>query len=126
MSRTAFVDGRYLPIDTPAVRIEDRGLQFADGVYEVIKCVAGRPCDLERHLNRLERSLAALSIPMPATRAALKLIIQATLKRNRLRDALVYVQVDRGVGPRNHVFPKHARPTLIVTVRRASLPKPME
>jgi D-alanine transaminase len=126
MSRIAFVDGRYLPIDAPAVRVEDRGLQFADGAYEVIKCLAGRLCDLERHFRRLERSLAALAIPMPATRAALETIVRATLKRNRLRDALVYIQVDRGVGPRNHLFPVRARPTLIVTVRRASFPKPME
>ena len=108
MTRIAYVDGRYLPIGAPAVRVEDRGLQFADGVYEVIKCLAGRLCDLERHLNRLERSLAALAIPMPVSRRALTAIIAQTLRRNRLRDALVYLQVDRGVAPRNHLFPADA------------------
>ena len=126
MSRIAYVDGRYLPIRAPAVRIEDRGLQFADGVYEVIKCLSGRICDLERHLNRLERSLAALAIPMPASRAALKAIIGSTLRRNGLRDALIYLQVDRGAAPRNHVYAAELRPTLIVTVRRATLPRPSE
>ena len=108
MTRIAYVDGRYLPIGAPAVRVEDRGLQFADGVYEVIKCLGGRPCDLERHLDRLERSLAALAIPMPVSRRALDAIIAQTLRRNRLRDALVYLQVDRGVAPRNHLFPADA------------------
>ena len=97
-----------VPIDAPAVRIEDRGLQFADGVYEVIKCLDGRVCDLERHLDRLERSLAALAIPMPTSRARRCNQSSAqTLRRNRLRDALVYLQVDRGVAPRNHLFPVH-------------------
>ena len=126
MTRIAYVDGRYRPIGAPAVRVEDRGLQFADGVYEVIKCLGGRVCDLERHLSRLERSLAALAIPMPASRRALAAIIAQTLRRNGLRDALVYLQVDRGVAPRNHLFPGNVTPTLIVTVRRASLPKPRE
>jgi D-alanine transaminase len=126
MSRVAYVDRRYVSIAAPAVRVEDRGLQFADGVYEVIKCVSGRPCDLERHLNRLERSLTALAIPMPASRAALKTIIRSTLRRNGLHDALIYLQVDRGVAPRNHVVPARLRPTLIVTVRRSSLPRATE
>lgn len=126
MTRIAYVNGRYQPIATPAVRVEDRGLQFADGVYEVIKCLGGRPCDLERHLNRLERSLAALAIPMPASRRALRAIIAQTLRRNGLRDALVYLQIDRGAAPRNHLFPVGAEPTLIVTVRRPHFPKPGE
>jgi D-alanine transaminase len=126
MTRIAFVNGRYLPIGAPAVRVEDRGLQFADGVYEVIKCLGGRPCDLERHLNRLERSLAALAIAMPVSRPALRTIIAQTLRRNGLRDALVYLQIDRGVAPRNHLFPTPAVPTLIVTVRRPHFPKPVE
>jgi D-alanine transaminase len=126
MTRIAYVDGRYRPIGAAAVRVEDRGLQFADGVYEVIKCLGGRPCDLGRHLDRLERSLAALAIPMPVSRRALAAIIAQSLRRNRLRDALVYLQVDRGVAPRNHLCPADIAPTLIVTVRRANLPKPRE
>ena len=126
MTRIAYVNGRYLPVGAPAVRIEDRGLQFADGVYEVIKCLGGRPCDLDRHLNRLERSLAALAIAMPVGRRALRTIISQTLRRNGLREAVVYLQVDRGVAPRNHLFPADAEPTLIVTVRRPSFPKPRE
>ena len=96
MPRIAYVNGRYRPIGALAVQVEDRGLQFADGVYEVIRALGGRLCDLERHLDRLHRSLAALSIPAPASRAALGAILGEVLRRNRLADAAVYVQVSRG------------------------------
>ena len=91
-------------------------------MYEVIKVLGGRPRDLERHLDRLERSLAALAIRPPMTRAALRSVLAETLRRNRLRDALLYLQVTRGAAPRNHVYPKDARPTLVVTVRKPSFP----
>lgn len=126
MSRIAYVNGRYRPIGAPAVPVEDRGLQFADGVYEVVKVIRGRFCDLERHLDRLARSLDAVRITIPMSRRALTLVMRETLRRNGLADALVYVQVDRGVAPRNHLFPKGVRPSLIVTARRAHFPKPAE
>ncbi len=126
MTRTAYVNGRFLPLARACVPVEDRGLQFADGVYEVVKVVRGRAVDLERHLDRLERSLAELRIRLPVGRAALKTVIAELLRRNRLADAAVYLQVDRGVAPRNHLFPARARPSLIATVRRLSLPKPAE
>ena len=126
MSRTAYAGGRYRPIGAAAVPVEDRGLQFADGVYEVIKCVDGRVCDLDRHLDRLHRSLAALAIRWPIGRRALVAVIREALRRNRLRDALIYLQIDRGTAPRNHLYPASVQPTLIVTVRRSHLPKPGE
>lgn len=122
MARIAYVNGRYRPLRTPAIAIEDRGFQFADGVYEVIKVLGGRPRDLERHLDRLERSLAALDITAPMARPALRAVLGETLRRNRLADALLYLQVTRGVAPRNHLFPRQARPSLVVTVRRAAWP----
>ena len=126
MTRIAYVDGRYRPIGAPAVRVEDRGLQFPHGGYGVVRCWRGRPCAVGPPLTRLERSLAALAIAPPASRRALTAIIGETLRRNRLRDALIYLQVDRGVAPRNHLSPAGLRPTLIVTVRRAHLPRPAE
>ena len=110
MSRIAYVNGRYQPIGAARVSIEDRGLQFADGVYEVVKALGGRLCDLERHLDRLERSLAALRSRCRSRGRALRGIIREVLRRNALADAAVYLQVDRGVAPRNHLFPKHVRP----------------
>lgn len=122
MARIAYVDGRYVPLGARAVRIEDRGYQFADGVYEVVKVVGGRFRDLDRHLDRLERSLAALDIVMPMTRRALGLVLHETWRRNALQDALVYLQVNRGAAPRNHAYPPLLKPSVVVTVRPARFP----
>jgi D-alanine transaminase len=126
MARIAYVNGRYRPLAGEAVALEDRGYQFADGVYEMIKVLAGRPRDLDRHLDRLERSLAALEIQAPMTRAALQSVLLTTLRRNRLRDALLYLQITRGTAPRNHAYPRQARPSLVVTVRQAHFPSARE
>jgi D-alanine transaminase len=122
MARIAYVNGRYRPLNGAAVAVEDRGYQFADGVYEVIKVLRGRPRDLERHLDRLERSLAALDIAPPMPRRALTSVLDETLRRNRFADALLYLQITRGAAPRNHLFPKRARPSLVVTARRPAFP----
>ena len=122
MARVAYVNGRYRPLHSAGVAAEDRGYQFADGVYEVIKVLRGQPRDLERHLDRLARSLAALDIAPPMPRRALESVLHETLRRNRLADALLYVQVTRGTAPRNHLFPRRARPSLVVTVRRPAFP----
>jgi D-alanine transaminase len=126
MARIAYVNGRYRPLAGEAVALEDRGYQFADGVYEVIKVLAGRPRDLERHLDRLERSLAALEIRPPMSRAALATVLLTTLRMNRLRDALLYLQITRGAAPRNHAYPKQVRPSVVVTVRQAHFPAARE
>jgi D-alanine transaminase len=121
MSRIAYVNGTYLPHSNAAIHIEDRGFQFADGVYEVVYLNHGRPVDAGLHLDRLDRSLRELRITPPASRAALLAVIDELARRNRLRTGLIYIQVTRGAAPRNHVFPDAAtRPTLVVTVRRAA------
>jgi D-alanine transaminase len=122
VARIAYVNGRWQPLAAPAVAVEDRGYQFADGVYEAIKVIGGRPRDLERHLDRLERSLGEIAITAPMSRAALRAVLAETVRRNRLADALLYLQISRGTAPRNHPFPKDARPSLMVTVRRPSWP----
>ena len=122
MARIAYVNGRYRPLQSATVAAEDRGYQFADGVYEVIKVLRNEPRDLERHLDRLARSLAALDIAPPMTPPALLSVLHETLRRNRLANALLYVQVTRGAAPRHHVFPKRARPSRVVTVRRPAFP----
>ena len=105
MSRIAYVNGRYVPHADAAVHIEDRGYQFADGVYEVCEIWDGRLVDETRHLDRLERSLRELAIRMPMGRAALKVVLREVVRRNRVRDGLVYLQVTRGVARRDHAFP---------------------
>jgi D-alanine transaminase len=120
MSRIAYVNGTYLPHSHAAVHVEDRGFQFADGVYEVVFLDRGRAVDAALHLDRLERSLKELRITPPIGRAALLAVVGELGRRNRLHTALVYIQVTRGSAPRNHVFPAtDTSPTLVVTMRRA-------
>ncbi|MBV5258640.1 D-amino-acid transaminase [Synechococcus moorigangaii CMS01] len=120
MARIAYVNGQYLPIDAPAIQIEDRGFQFADGVYEVWLVRDGVFLDHAGHLARLKRSLGELRITLPMSDAALDVALRETLRRNRLGDALVYLQVTRGVARRDHAFPaKPVRPSIVITVRPA-------
>lgn len=119
MSRIAYVNGRYVPHSEAAVHVEDRGYQFSDGVYEVCEVRDGMVIDLRRHLDRLDRSLSELAIGAPLGRKPLEIVIREVARRNRLRDGLVYLQVTRGVAPRDHAFPRNARPALVVTAKPA-------
>lgn len=120
MPREAYVNGRYVPHQSAAVHIEDRGYQFADGVYEVVPVHAGRLVDEEAHLDRLERSLGELRIAMPMSRRALKLVSRELMRRNALTQGFLYMQITRGVAPRDHKFPKAAEPALVMTTRQLS------
>jgi D-alanine transaminase len=123
MTRIAYVNGRYVPQSAAAVHVEDRGLQFADGVYEVMFVAGGRLVDARPHLERLARSLTEIRIVPPMSDRALSAVLRETVARNRLDDGIVYLQIDRGVAPRNHAFPKEAvRPSVVVTVKR--MPRP--
>lgn len=118
MSRIAYVNGRYLPRRQAKVDIEDRGYQFSDGVYEVCEVRAGRLIDERRHLARLARSLAELQIASPMPQAALDVVLHEVVRRNRVRDGLVYIQVSRGVARRDHAFPPGTiTPSVVVTAR---------
>ncbi len=118
MSRITYVNGRYVPHRSAAVHVEDRGYQFSDGVYEVCEIWNGFIVDETRHLDRLERSLRELSMTMPMARAALKIVIREVVRRNRVENGLVYLQVTRGVAPRDHAFPpKGTAPALVVTAK---------
>ncbi len=124
MSRIAYVAGQYLMHRQAAVHIEDRGFQFADGVYEVFAVNGGRLVDEAPHLARLHRSLAELRIAPPLGDAALKIVIREIVRRNGVDTGIVYLQVTRGAAPREHAFPKAAKPTLVVTARRSRAPDP--
>ena len=119
MSRTAYVNGRYVPQRDAAVNVEDRGYQFADGVYEVLYLANGRFLDQDLHMDRLERSLRELAIAPPMGRAALLHVLREVTRRNRLHTGLVYMQITRGVARRDHAFPAAPiQPALVVTCRR--------
>ena len=124
MSRIAYVNGRYLPHAKAAVHVEDRGYQFADGVYEVVAVRGGRLVDEARHLARLERSLGELEIAMPMSRPALSVVMRETTRRNLVDDGIVYLQVTRGVARRDHAFPAAARPAVVMTARRVAAQAP--
>ena len=118
MSRIAYVDRQYLPHRSAGVHIEDRGYQFADGVYEVLAVIGGRLVDEGPHLTRLARSLGELRIAAPMSEAALKIVMREVVRRNGVRDGALYLQVTRGAAPRDHAFPQTAKPVLVVTARR--------
>jgi D-alanine transaminase len=120
MSRIAYVNGRYLPHGDASVHIEDRGYQFADGVYEVIAVADGRLVDELPHLDRLDRSLRELRIAAPVERRSLRAILREVTRRNRVRNGIVYLQITRGAARRDHAFPGDAAPALVVTARAQS------
>ena len=118
MSRISYVNGRYVPHRDAHVHVEDRGYQFADGVYEVIAVSRGRLIDEEPHLDRLARSLSELRIRWPMSREALRMVMREMVRRNRLGElGSLYLQVTRGVATRNHAFPVRAKPVLIMTAK---------
>ncbi|MGH6955171.1 MAG: D-amino-acid transaminase [Caulobacteraceae bacterium] len=114
MSRVAYVNGRFAPHGQACVHIEDRGFQFADGVYEVWAVLGGRLADAEGHFERLARSLSELSLTSPMPRASLEVVLRETVRRNRVREGMVYLQITRGVAPRNHAFPPEGTPVSVV------------
>ena len=120
MARYAYVNGRYVDHRDASVHIEDRGYQLADGVYEVVGVRDGRLIDEGPHLDRLDRSLRELRIGWPVSREALAFIMRELMRRNRLRDGLIYMQVTRGVARRDHAFPTTpVKPALVLTTKNS-------
>ncbi len=118
MARIAYVNGRYAPLAEAAVHIEDRGFQFADAIYEVWAVMDGKLADHAGHFARLERSLAELRIRMPMSQGALERVLRETLRRNRLREGLLYLQISRGAARRDHAFPApEVSPTVVITAK---------
>lgn len=117
MPRYSYVNGSYTEHHKACVHIEDRGYQFADGVYEVIGLINGKFADERGHFDRLERSLGELQINMPASRQALRFIMRELVRKNRLKNAAIYIQVTRGVSKRDFKFPdKNLKPSLVMII----------
>jgi len=123
MPDIGFVNGRFLPLEEATVSVEDRGFQFGDGVYEVIRTYHGRPFYLDAHLARLERSAKAIELPLPWSVQQWVTYIRDGITRSGYPESKVYLQLTRGVAPRDHVFPAAAKPTAVMTVREM---RPME
>lgn len=121
MSRIAYVNGAYVPMTQAVVHINDRGYQFADGVYEGVSVRRGKLIDLEPHLDRLWRSMRELKMHEPMGRRAISFVFSEVVRRNRISDGFLYVQITRGVAPRDHAFPTDPiMPALVVTCKRLS------
>jgi len=124
MTLIAYVNGTFLPLDEATIHIEDRGFQFADGVYEVIACLGGNFLDLKPHLKRLEHSCHEIHVSLPCPLDELEILVRQLYEKNPLKDAVVYIQVTRGIAPRSHVITPAIKPSLVMTVRE--LPPPSE
>ncbi len=123
MPNIAYLNGEFLPLEEARVSIEDRGFQFGDGVYEVIRVYGGSPFRLNEHLSRLAQSSQAISIPLPLELKKWEALIQEGLQRSGYFECKVYIQITRGVAPRDHLFPDTSHPTIVMTFREmADLP----
>jgi len=124
MQLIAYVNGNFLPLDEATIHIEDRGFQFADGVYEVIACLGGNFLDLRPHLERLNHSCREIDIDLPCSIVDLEALVHQIYLKNQLDDAMIYIQVTRGRAPRSHVIDPSMQPSLILTLR--ALPEPSD
>src|SRR4051812_23149576 len=117
MNELVWINGVVSPLSAARIGVEDRGYQFADGVYEVIRLYDGRPFTLREHLERLERSAAGIRMDLGTDRDALSPEILRFLPRTGVRDGMVYLQATRGCSTRNHLFPTNCKPTLLFYAR---------
>lgn len=121
MSRVAYVNGQYVPHSRATVHIEDRGYQFSDGIYEVCEVWNNSIVDMGPHLDRFDRSLRELQISAPMSRRALLCVMKEMIALNRVKNGLIYMQVTRGVSPRDHYFPpEDTPPSLVMTAKSVS------
>lgn len=119
--RIVYIDGHYLPEAVAKISVFDRGFLFADAVYEVSAVIHGRMLDNAAHLQRLQRSLAALRIPMPLTDAELVLAQEELIRRNQLQEGLLYLQISRGVADRDFAIPQGVQPSLVMFTQAKNL-----
>lgn len=117
MPEIAYVNGRFCPLDEATVHVEDRGFQFADSVYEVLRTYGGQPFAVDEHLARLFRSMAAIELEHQFTTTHLKSLVAEAIQRGGFAESVVYVQVTRGRAPRNRGIPTGVEPALVLTVR---------
>ncbi|MDJ1160236.1 D-amino-acid transaminase [Chelatococcus sp. SYSU_G07232] len=114
MSRIAYVNGAFVPLEEASISILDRGFLFADGIYEVSAVLDGKLVDNEAHLARLQRSVGEIALELPETLARIEEIQKELVARNRLASGMVYMQVTRGAADRDFAFPRGVKPTLVM------------
>ncbi|PYD76718.1 D-amino-acid transaminase [Novacetimonas pomaceti] len=121
MERTVYCAGTYMPQSEARLGILDRGTLFGDAIYEVTVVLDGRLIDNGLHLDRLERSLAALAIPMPLPRHEIEAVQHELVARNELEEGTLYLQVSRGEADRDFVYPADMRPNFFAFTQRRAI-----
>lgn len=117
MPDIGFLNGQFMPLHETRVSVEDRGFQFGDGVYEVIRTYGSKPFYLEAHLARLAQSAKAIQLPLPFPIEEWAGFVSEGLEKAGYQESKVYIQVTRGVAPRDHRFPETVTATAVMTVR---------
>lgn len=118
MPNIAFVNGKWSPLAAASVSVEDRGFQFGDGVYELLRTYGGEIFHVEEHLARLESSAKEIEIALPYTARQMEKFIQLGCLKSGYGETKIYIQVTRGAAPRLHSFPSKVKPTVVMTFRR--------
>jgi D-alanine transaminase len=116
-SEFVYLNGELLRHADAKVSVEDRGFNFADGIYEVVRVTAGTPFRVEAHLDRFEGGARALEIDLPLARDGVRDAMVEVIRANRIAEGTVYVQLTRGAAPRSHAFPEGAKPSLVMLAR---------
>ncbi len=117
MPNLAFVNGKWSSISAAKVSVEDRGFQFGDGIYELIRTYGGQVFHIHEHLARLEASAKEIEITLPYSGDQLERVIRLGCRKSGFSDVKIYIQVTRGAAPRLHSFPKKVKPTVVMTFR---------
>ncbi|MGH7180258.1 MAG: aminotransferase class IV [Tepidisphaeraceae bacterium] len=124
MSDLCWLNGKVVPLGDARISVEDRGFQFADGVYEVIRLYGGKPFAMDLHLHRLKNSCEGLQLPMPMPAEELARQMSSLVKQTGIGEGLIYLQVTRGSAPRSHVFPAKSSPTVLFYTRSLTAVEP--
>lgn len=117
MRELAYVNGVFCDLGDAKIPIEDRGFQFADGVYEVVVAPGGRPFRLHQHVERLRRSAEAIELPADFQTLNLPHVIREGIRRAGFPDTMIYLQITRGACSRDHLFPVKLNPTIVATFK---------
>ncbi len=120
MAEYVYLNGSYVSYEQAVVPVEDRGFQFADGIYEVIQVVEGRPFALDPHLDRLEEGAEIMRIPLPLSREEFHQVARRLIADNEVKNGIVYIQLTRGAAKRLHAFPEQCEPTLVMLSRNTA------
>ena len=117
MSTLIYLNGKKVEYENAVVSVEDRGFQFADGLYEVIYFYDGRAFYMDKHLERLEKGAKEIYLDLDFEMENLKKICRQAVRESGFKNATAYIQVTRGMAPRSHAFPRQSSCTWIVTVK---------